>query len=31
MSDGRALAGGAVARLIEILGKIEEEQDPEDR
>lgn len=31
MNDGRALAGGAVARLVEILGRIEEEHDPEDR
>jgi hypothetical protein len=28
MNDGRPLAGGAVARLVEIMGKIEEEHDP---
>lgn len=31
MNDGRPLAGGTVARLLEILGRIEEEHDPEDR
>jgi hypothetical protein len=31
MNDGRPLPGGAVARLVEILGRIEEENHPEDR